>query len=220
MSRYEGLIDPVIVDYVLTNSVHEPEILARLRHETAVHPKSNFQIPPEQGQLMRVLIRMARARRVIEIGVFTGYSSLAMALALPPDGQIVACDVSEEYTQVARRYWAEAGVNGKIDLRIAPASQTLDALLAAGEMGAFDFAFIDADKTGYPVYYEQCLKLLRTGGVIALDNMLSRGRVMDLSNSEPDTLALRAMNQFIHKDERVDAFLLPFGDGLTLAVKR
>ena len=220
MSRYEGLIDPVIVDYVLTNSVHESDIQERLRQETASHPKSNFQIPPEQGQLMRVLIRMARAHRVIEIGVFTGYSSLSMALALPPDGQIIACDVSEEYTQVARRYWAEAGVSGKIDLRIAPASQTLDALLASGETGAFDFVFIDADKTGYPVYYEQCLKLLRAGGVIALDNMLSRGRVMDPSNSEPDVVALRSMNQLIHHDERVDAFLLPFGDGLTLAVKR
>ena len=129
MGRHEGLVDPAIVDYVLTNSVREPELLARLRQETAAHPKSNFQIPPEQGQLMRVLIRMARAHRVIEVGVFTGYSSLSMALALPPDGHIVACDVSEEYTRIARRYWAEAGVAGKIDLRIAPAKDTLDALL-------------------------------------------------------------------------------------------
>ena len=220
MSRYEGLIDPAVVEYVLTNSVHEPDILARLRQETAAHPKANFQIPPEQGQLMRVLIRMSKAHRVIEVGVFTGYSSLSMALALPPDGRIVACDVSDEYTQIARRYWAEAGVTGKIDLRIAPAKDTLEALLAEGQDGDFDFAFIDADKTSYPVYYEQCLKLLKTGGVIALDNMLSRGRVMDAANQDPDVAALRGMNEFIHNDERVDAMLLPFGDGLTLAVKR
>jgi predicted O-methyltransferase YrrM len=220
MSRYEGLIDPAVVEYVLTNSVHEPDILARLRQETAEHPKANFQIPPEQGQLMRVFIRMSKAHRVIEVGVFTGYSSLSMALALPPDGSIVACDVSDEYTQIARRYWAEAGVTGKIDLRIAPAKDTLEALIAEGLSGEFDFAFIDADKTSYPVYYEQCLKLLKTGGVIALDNMLSRGRVMDATNQDPDVAALRGMNEFIHNDERVDAMLLPFGDGLTLAVKR
>ena len=220
MSRYEGLIDPAVVEYVLNTSVREPDILARLREETAEHPKARFQIPPEQGQLMRVLIRMSGAHRVIEVGVFTGYSSLTMALALPPDGSIVACDVSDEYTQIARRYWAEAGVTGKIDLRIAPAKDTLEALIAEGLTGEFDFAFIDADKTGYPGYYEQCLKLLRTGGVIALDNMLSRGRVMDTGNQEPDMVALRGLNEFIYHDDRVDAMLLPFGDGLTLAVKR
>src|SRR5580693_8776215 len=144
MGRYEGLIAPAVIDYVLSTSVREPDILARLRRETADHPKKNFQIPPEQGQLFQVLVRMSGARRVIEIGVFTGYSSLAMALALPPDGHIVACDSSEEYTQVARRYWAEAGVDGKIDLRIAPARETLDSLIASLESPAFDFAFIDA----------------------------------------------------------------------------
>jgi len=220
MSRYEGLIDPAVVEYVLNTSVHEPEILARLRQETAAHPKANFQIPPEQGQLMRVLIRMSKAHRAIEVGVFTGYSSLTMALALPPDGSIIACDVSDEYTQIARRYWAEAGVTGKIDLRIAPAKETLEGMIADGHSGEFDFAFIDADKTGYPVYYEQCLKLLRTGGVIALDNMLSRGRVMDPANQDPDVVALRGVNELIYNDDRVDAMLLPFGDGLTLAVKR
>jgi predicted O-methyltransferase YrrM len=224
MARYEGLIDPTVIDYVLNTSVRESDILARLRQETADHPKKNFQIPPEQGQLFQVLVRMSGARRVIEIGVFTGYSSLAMALALPPDGHIVACDISEEYTQVARRYWAEAGVSGKIDLRIAPARETLDGLIASGESGHFDFAFIDADKTGYPVYYEQCLKLIRTGGAIALDNMLSRGRVVEApepgAEQDPDVAALRTMNEFIHRDNRVDALLLPFGDGLTLAVKR
>ena len=220
MSRYEGLIDPTVVDYVLTNSVHETEILARLRKETADHPKSNFQIPPEQGQLMRVLVRMAQARNVIEVGVFTGYSSLNIAMALPDDGKILACDVSDEYTQVARRYWQEAGIASKIDLRIAPAAETLDKVLAEGGAGKYDFVFIDADKTGYPVYYEQCLKLLRTGGVMALDNMLSRGRVMNPESHDADVQALATLNRFIYEDSRVDAFLLPLGDGLTLAVKK
>lgn len=220
MSRYEGLVDPEILDYVLKHSLHEPDVLRRLREETASHPKANFQIPPEQGQLMRVLIRMTGARKVIEIGVFTGYSSLVMALALPPDGHIVACDISDEYTQVARRYWAEAGVNGKIDLHIGPAKDTLTQLLQSRGEGTFDFAFIDADKSAYPTYYEQCLKLLRTGGLIALDNMLSRGRVMHPETEGPDVEALARMNEIIHNDARVDAMLLPFGDGLTLAVKR
>jgi predicted O-methyltransferase YrrM len=220
MARFEGLIDAAVIDYVLRTSVRETEIAARLRKETAGHPKSNFQIPPEQGQLLQLLIRITGARRVIEVGVFTGYSSLAMALALPPDGRIVACDISDEYTRTARRYWAEAGVTGKIDLRIAPAKQTLNGLIASGDSGAFDFAFIDADKTGYPGYYEQCLDLIRSGGVIALDNMLSRGRVLDAATNDPDVSALRKMNEFIHGDQRVDALLLPLGDGLTLAVKR
>jgi predicted O-methyltransferase YrrM len=220
MARYEGLIDPAVIDYVLRTSVREADIPARLRKETVDHPKSNFQVPPEQAQLLQILIRMTAARRVIEVGVFTGYSSLAMALALPPDGHITACDISEEYTSTARRYWAEAGVTGKIDLRIAPAKETLDGLIASRESGTFDFAFIDADKTGYPGYYEQCLRLIRSGGVIALDNMLSRGRVLDNSIQDPNVAALREMNEFIHRDERVDALLLPLGDGLTLAVKR
>jgi caffeoyl-CoA O-methyltransferase len=220
MARYEGLIIPAVIDYVLNTSVREPDVLARLRRQTADHPEVRFQIPPEQGQLMQLLIRMTGARRVIEIGVFTGYSSLSMALALPEDGRIVACDISEDYTRIARQYWAKAGVAGKIDLRIAPAKDTLESLIASGESGRFDFAFIDADKTGYPTYYEQCLKLLRPGGVMALDNMLSRSRILDASNQEPDTVAIRGMNEFIHRDERVDALLLPLGDGLTLAVKR
>src|SRR5580658_8287474 len=220
MARYDGLIDPRVLDYVLDTSVREPDVLARLRRETASHPESRFQIPPEQGQLFQVLIRLSGARRVIEVGVFTGYSSLAMALALPPDGRITACDISDEYTRTARRYWAEAGVTGKIDLRIAPAKETLDGLIASRESGTFDFAFIDADKTGYAGYYEQCLKLIRSGGVMALDNMLSRGRVLDNSITDPDVSALRQMNEFIRGDQRVDALLLPLGDGLTLAVKR
>lgn len=218
MSRYEGLIDPPVIDYILSHSIREPDILARLHKETSSHPLSRFQIPPEQGQLMRVLLRIAGARRVMEVGVFTGYSSLSMALALPPDGQIIACDISDEYTQVARRYWAEAGVADKIDLRLGPAKETLDKLIAAGE-APFDFAFIDADKTGYPGYYEQCLKLVRTGGVIALDNMLSRGRVIADPDSD-DIAAIQKMNELIHHDHRVEAILLPIGDGMTIAVKR
>jgi predicted O-methyltransferase YrrM len=220
MARYEGLVDPKVIDYILSTSVREADVAARLRRETADHPNSRFQIPPEQGQLLQLLIRMTGAHRAIEVGVFTGYSSLAMALALPPDGRIVACDISEEYTRTARRYWAEAGVAGKIDLRIAPAQETLDDLIASGDSGTFDFAFIDADKTGYPRYYEQCLNLIRSGGVIALDNMLSRGRVLDATTQDPDVATLRKMNEFIRGDDRVDALLLPLGDGLTLAVKR
>jgi predicted O-methyltransferase YrrM len=220
MSRYEGLIDPSAIDYVLKYGVREPDLLARLRHETESHPKVNFQIPPEHGQFLRVLIAMTRAKKAIEVGVFTGYSSTSIALALPPGGKLIACDINEEYTSVARRYWAEAGVAEKIDLRIAAAKETLAGLIAAGESGTFDFAFIDADKTGYAGYYEQCLSLLRVGGVIALDNMLFSGRAMHPQPDDPDSLALSALNQFIHRDHRVESILLPFADGLTLAVKR
>jgi caffeoyl-CoA O-methyltransferase len=209
---------------VLKNSVRETDLLARLREETASHPNARFQVPPEQGQLLQVLVRILGARRTIEVGVFTGYSSLAVALALPPQGRIVACDISDEFTSVARRYWDKAGVSGKIDLRIGPASETLDRMLDAGEQGSYDFAFIDADKTGYPKYYEQCLKLIRPGGLIALDNMLQSGQVMEADvpqvNPDANVAAIRQLNEFIHQDMRVDALLLPFGDGVTLAVKR
>lgn len=220
MGRDNNLIDPAAIEYILKNSVREPDILARLREETASHPNARYQIPPEQGQFLQLLIRMMGARRTLEVGVFTGYSSLAVALALPPDGRIVACDISEEFTSIARRYWAEAGVSGKIDLRIAPAADTLDGLIQSGQSGTFDFAFIDADKSGYPRYYEQCLALIRSGGLIALDNMLFSGRVIDESDRSDDAVALRKINRLIHQDDRVDAVLLPFADGLTLAVKR
>ncbi|MGA2712878.1 MAG: class I SAM-dependent methyltransferase [Bryobacteraceae bacterium] len=219
MSRYQGLVDPTVLDYVLKNSIREPDILTRLRQETASHPKFNFQVPPEEGQLLRVLTRMTGATRVIEIGVFTGYSSTAIALALPPQGTILACDISDEYTSVARRYWAEAGVAHKIDLRIAPAKETLDGLIASGQSGSFDFAFIDADKSGYPGYYEQCLALVRSGGLIALDNMLYSGRAVNPPPGDCDSAALAELNRFIHRDNRVEAILLPLADGLTLAVK-
>ena len=220
MSNRTISLDDRLYEYLLGVSLREHPALARLRAETARHPRVNMQIAPEQGQFMALLARLAGARRCIEVGVFTGYSSLAVALALPPDGRIVACDVSEEYTAVARRHWKEAGVADKISLRLAPALETLDALLAEGEAGRFDFAFIDADKEGYPGYYERLLELLRPGGLIAVDNTLWDGAVADPADEEPDTVAIRAFNARLHADQRVDLSLVPIGDGLTLARKR
>lgn len=180
---------------------------------------ASMQIPPEEGQLLQLLVKMIGARRTIEVGVFTGYSSLAVALALPADGHIVACDVSDEYTATARRFWVEAGVAEKIYLRIGPASDTLDDMISAGAAGTFDFAFIDANKTGYRGYYEQCLKLVRPMGLIVLDNMMQDGKVMAPSEEE-NVQTIQALNDFIHTDERVDALLLPFSDGLTVALVR
>jgi predicted O-methyltransferase YrrM len=206
--------------YLLAHSVREPEVLARLRAATESLPQAQMQIGPEQGQLMGLLARLVGAKRCIEIGVFTGYSSLAVALALPEDGRILACDVSEEWTAIARRFWREAGVEHKIELKLQPATRTLEQLLAAGETGRYDFAFIDADKPSYDTYYELLLKLLRPGGLIALDNTLWSGHVADPNNRDPNTVALRALNDKLHRDERVDLSLLPVGDGLTLARKR
>jgi caffeoyl-CoA O-methyltransferase len=206
--------------YLLAHSVREPEVLARLRAATASLPQAQMQIGPEQGQLMGLLARLIGAKRCIEIGVFTGYSSLAVALALPEDGRILACDVSEDWTAIARRFWREAGVEHKIELKLQPATRTLEQLLAAGETGRYDFAFIDADKPSYDTYYELLLKLLRPGGLIALDNTLWSGHVADPNNRDPNTVALRALNDKLHRDERVDLSLLPIGDGLTLARKR
>lgn len=220
MSRTTLTLDDRLHDYLLQVSLREPEVLRRLREETASHPMANMQIAPEQGQFMALLVRMLGARRILEVGVFTGYSSLAMALALPPEGRIVACDVSEEYTGIARRFWDDADVADRIDLRIAPAIETLDALLADGQAGTFDFAFIDADKPNYRAYYERCLTLLRPGGVVAIDNVLWSGTVADPRQSDPDIEAIRALNTMLHGDERVDLSLLPLADGLTLARKR
>jgi caffeoyl-CoA O-methyltransferase len=206
--------------YLLSVSLREPELLSRLREETAALPYARMQIAPEQGQFMALLVRLLGARRCLEVGVFTGYSSLAVALALPDDGRIVACDVSEEWTSVARRYWAEAGVAHKIDLRLAPALETLEALLVEGEAGCFDFAFLDADKENYLRYYEVVLELVRPGGLIVADNTLWSGRVADPANDEASTVALRRFNEQLHRDERVDLSLVPIGDGLTLARKR
>jgi len=220
MSNRSIGLDPALQSYLLSVSLREHPLLARLRAETAQHPSANMQIAPEQGQFMALLLKLMGARRCIEVGVFTGYSSLAMALALPADGRIIACDISEEYTAVARRYWEEAGVTGRIDLRIAPALETLDALLAAGEAGCHDFAFLDADKEGYPDYFERSLALLRPGGLIAVDNTLWDGSVADPSDQAPDTVAIRAFNRERLDDPRIDLALVPVGDGLTLAMKR
>ncbi|MES1187124.1 MAG: class I SAM-dependent methyltransferase [Myxococcales bacterium] len=206
--------------YLLKTTVREPALLARLRQETAALPNGGMQISPEQGQLMRLLVELVGARRALEVGVFTGYSSTVVAMALPVDGQLVACDVSEEWTNVARRYWREAGVESKIDLRVGPALQTLDALLAAGQAGSFDFAFIDADKTSYDGYYERCLSLVRAGGLLAVDNTLWSGAVADPSDQRDSTRIIRALNEKIAADSRVTASLVPIGDGLYLARKR
>lgn len=206
--------------YLLDTSLREVPLLKRLRDETAAHPQARMQISPEQGQFMQLLAKLMGARRCIEVGVFTGYSSLAVALALPADGRILACDVSEEFTSVARRYWKEAGVAGKIELKLAPALQTLDERLAAGEAGSYDLAFIDADKANYADYYERVLKLLRPGGLVLVDNVLWSGRVLDAADRSEDTMAIRAFNELLHQDERIDLSLLPVGDGLTLARKR
>jgi predicted O-methyltransferase YrrM len=210
-------LDDRTYEYLLAHSLREDPRLAALRAETASHPRVNMQIAPEQGQFMQLLVRLVGARRAIEVGVFTGYSSLAVMLAMPPDGKLLALDVSEEYTAVARRHWRAAGVAERIELVLAPARETLDARLAAGEAGAYDFAFIDADKTGYLGYYEQVLELLRPGGLIAVDNTLWHGEVANPANREADTVALREFNDFLHRDPRVELALLPVGDGLTLA---
>ena len=209
-----------LYDYMLSVSLRELPVLRRLREETASHPMAQMQISPDQGQFMNFLVRLMGAKRTLEVGVFTGYSSLSVALALPPGGRIIACDVSEEWTSIARRYWEEAGVAHKIDLRLAPALETLDGLLASEQAGSFDFAFIDADKTNYDGYYERALQLLRSGGLIAIDNVLWSGRVADPSVQDKDTAALRALNDKIHRDERVLVSMLPVADGLTLALKK
>lgn len=213
-------LDKQLYDYLLTTSIREPEILWKLRQETANHPNGRMQISPEQGQFMRLLIQLLGAKKTLEVGVFTGYSSLSVALALPADGKIIACDVSEEFTAIARRYWQQAGVADKIDLRLAPAVLTLDALLADEQAETFDFAFIDADKENYDAYYERALQLVRPGGLIAIDNVLWSGRVANSQIQDQSTQAIRALNQKLHDDERVTLSLVPIGDGLTLALKR
>ena len=207
-------------EYLLSVSLREPDVMQRLRTETAEHPRSEMQVAPEQGQFLRFLVRLIGIRRSIEVGVFTGYSALAVAMELPPTGTLVACDVSEEYTGVARRYWVEAGVADRIDLRIAPAEETLSALLEDGQDGTFDFSFIDADKETYDTYYEQSLKLLRPGGVIALDNMFRGGRVTDPEVEEESVRAIQRLNEKLRDDERVHLSMLPLADGVTLAMKR
>ena len=204
-----------LMAYVVAMGVRETAVQRRLRAATRRMTSGSLQIGPEQAALMQLLVRAIGARRCIEIGTFTGYSALAVALALPPGGRIVCCDVSEEWTSIARKYWALASVSGKIQLKLAPALETLKKL-----KGPFDFAFIDADKTNYQNYYERCLKLLRRGGLIAIDNTLWHARVIDRRDRSADTRAIRAFNRKLRRDRRVDVSLVPVGDGLTLALKR
>ncbi|HEV8689870.1 MAG TPA: class I SAM-dependent methyltransferase [Ideonella sp.] len=212
-------IDDRTYQYLVDHSVREHPAQAGLRAATRDHPHAGMQIGPDQGQFMALLVKLLGARRAIEVGTFTGYSALAVALALPKDGRLLACDISDEYTRVGKPFWEQAGVAGKIELVLAPALQTLDARLAAGEAGAYDFAFIDADKANYDAYYERCLQLIRNGGLIAFDNTLWSGAVARPAESE-DTRALQALNDKLHRDERIDLSLLTVGDGLTLARKR
>jgi predicted O-methyltransferase YrrM len=214
MASRSAFLPEEIQRYIDDVTLRDLPVLRDLRAETAGHPRAGMQTGADQVQFLQLLVRLIGARRCIEVGVFTGYSALGVALALPDDGNILACDVSEEYTAVARRYWQRAGVAHKIDLRLAPASQTLDTLLANGQAGRFDFAYIDADQTGYDAYYERCLRLLRPNGLMAIDNVLWSGDVARADVSDSDTEALRALNRKIGCDERVDASLLPIGDGL------
>jgi predicted O-methyltransferase YrrM len=214
------VLDDRLHDYLIKNSLRDDPVLRRLRTETAKLTMSGMQISPEQGQFMGLLVELLGARKAIEIGTFTGYSALSVARALPADGRLVCCDVSEEWTGIARRYWREAGVANKITLHLGPALETLDRLIAGGESGSYDFAFIDADKTSYGNYFERCLTLLRPGGLITIDNVLWHGQVADPSDRSADTRALRALNAALRKDERITVSMLPIGDGLTLALKR
>lgn len=220
MSNRSIVLTDSLHEYMLSVSLREPELLLRLREETARDGASNMQISPEQGQFMALLVKLTNTKRCLEVGVYTGYSSLVTALALPEDGHILACDISESWTRIARRYWQQAGVEHKIELRLGAAMDTLDALLDEGQTETFDLAFIDADKESYLEYYERCLRLLRPGGLIVVDNTLWSGKVADPEVSDADTSAIRHFNETLHTDERVDLSLLPVGDGLTLARKR
>ncbi|MFN0043201.1 MAG: class I SAM-dependent methyltransferase [Alphaproteobacteria bacterium] len=213
-------LDDRLIDYLRSVSVKDTPILAKLRAETAKQKMAVMQISPEQGQFMALLVELMGARRTIEVGTFTGYSALVVAMALPAQGRVVACDVSEEWTSIGRRHWAEAGVAHKIDLRLGPAAKTLDAMIESGESALYDFAFIDANKEDYDAYYERCLVLLRQGGIVAIDNVLWSGKVADDKAHDKDTDAIRALNAKIAEDSRVTSCMLPIGDGLTLCRKR
>ena len=218
MTRHLAMSDRIEA-YVLAHT-HESEVARRLRVETATLPQAGMQIGPDQAAFLALLVRSIGAQRCLEIGTFTGYSALAIAAALPDTGKLVCCDISEEWTAIARRYWQDAGVAARIEMRLAPALVTLRDLLAHDGEGSYDFAFIDADKSGYDSYYEASLKLLRPGGLIALDNMLWSGRVADAQQHDTDTDAIRALNAKIHADTRVEATLLTIGDGVTVVHKR
>jgi predicted O-methyltransferase YrrM len=220
MSKQTLNLDDRLYQYLLSTSLRELPILQELRQETASHPMSQMQIAPEQGQFMGFLVQLMGVKKALEVGVFTGYSSLVVASAMPPDGQLIACDVSEEFTSIARRYWEQAGVADKIDLRIAPALETLDQLIQEGHTNTFDFAFIDADKSNYDNYYERALQLVRPSGLIAIDNVLWSGQVADPEVQDNRTHVIRTLNQKIQQDERVVMCLVPIADGLMLSMKR
>jgi predicted O-methyltransferase YrrM len=219
MSRTYTPMTDALAAYVRAVTLREPEVLRRLRESTEDHPQASMQIAPEQAQFLQLLARLAGARKVLEIGVFMGYSSTWVALVLPPEGKLVACDCSEEYTSVARRTWREAGVEDRIELRLGPALNSLDRLLSDGHGGTFDFIFIDADKTGYVDYYERSMMLLRRGGLIVADNVLRHGTPADPTNHEPDTEAIRAFNRRLHNDPRIALSMATMGDGFALAYK-
>jgi len=219
MSSRNAYIKASIYNYLLENSLRELPVLKKLREETQKMPLGRMQISPDQGQLMAMLVRLIVPKKILEVGTFTGYSSLVMALALPENGKIVACDISEKYTRKARRFWKDAGVADKIELRLGHASESLDMMLNEGLSETFDMAFIDADKENYKIYYEKCLELIRPGGLILIDNVLWYGRPADPDASDADTVAIRKFNKFVYKDSRVDISLLSVGDGLTLARK-
>lgn len=220
MSSRTLTIDDRLYGYLLEHSLRELPLLARLREETARMPEANMQIAPEQGQFMGLLAELMGAKRAVEVGTFTGYSALCVARAMGPAGRLVCCDISETFTAVARRYWTEGGVADRIELKLGPGLETLDAMLKSGGADQYDFAFIDADKVNYDGYYERILKLLRRGGLVAIDNMLWGGAVADPKDNEADTVAIRRLNEKIHSDERVTTSLVPIGDGLLLARRR
>jgi caffeoyl-CoA O-methyltransferase len=219
MSNQTLQLDDNLYQYLLSVSLRDSDIQQTLREETGLLEMGVMQISPDQAQFMAMLVKLIQARRAIEIGVFTGYSALVVAQALPENGQLIACDISEEWTAIAKRYWQQAGIAHKIDLHLAPAMQTLDKLITQGELEEFDFAFIDADKQNMRNYYERCLQLLKPGGLIAVDNVLWGGSVVDQEDQESDTIAIREFNAFLLHDKRVDLSLVPIGDGLTLARK-
>jgi predicted O-methyltransferase YrrM len=220
MSRSFVAVTPAIAEYIRATTLQEAPVLARLREETAKLPMAGMQISPEQGQFMQLLTRLTGARRYVEVGTFTGYSALAVALAMPAEGRAVCCDVNAEWTSIGRRFWEQAGVAGKIELRLAPGTETLQRLRADGGDGSYDLAFIDADKTNYVAYYEHCVGLVRANGVILVDNVLWGGKVADPAVETEDTRAIRALNAHVAKDPRVEASLLPIGDGLMMVRKR
>ena len=220
MTRRTNHLPDDLYRYLLDVSVREADVLRRLREKTATLPNANMQIGPEQGQFMGLLVELIGAKYALEVGTFTGYSALAVAMALPFDGRVIACDLSEEWTSIGRPFWEEAGQAHKIELRLGPAIDSLDGLLAQGRAGGFDFAFIDADKGGYAAYFERCLQLVRRGGLIAIDNTLWEGKVVDAEVTDEDTEAIRRFNEKLKDDERVSLSLVPIGDGLTLARKR